>query len=206
MSHLQCSVRQFRERLLALEPGDTLAPLSGFVLPDHRILVLDRDDDGTLTLSVASHLLHLVVDPLGPYRWSQESETLVDQHGNPHELIDLDTQVSKGEGAALVGKYREIAMFAESMNIVSRAHFSEVMAEEPETALAIEALLRNEWLPTMGARVAACMALILRRPLSGREQAHLITVVNGIMQSSYISVRVVESLPEISDAHPGRLS
>lgn len=195
----RCPVREFRARMCALEPGDVLAPLSSSVPPEHRILVLDRTPDGGLNLSLPCDSLRIVADKKGPFRWLDEAETIVDVDGNPHELIDLSTMVAKGAAPELLSEYHELAAFAQALQIVSRERVDAIV-NRGDTPLRrrIDAVLMNDWLPSVEGRIVAAFGQIFGRPLDENEQAHVIALVNFVAKA--VPVLDVVILPSASNA------
>lgn len=195
----RCLVREFRARMCALEPGDVLAPLSPSVPPGYRILVLDRTPDGGLNLSLPCDSLRIVADKKGPFRWLDEIETIVDVDGNPHELIDLSTMVAKGAAPELLSEYHELAAFAQALQIVSRERVDAIV-NRGDTPLRrrIDAVLMNDWLPSVEGRIVAAFGQIFGRPLDENEQAHVIALVNFVAKA--VPVLDVVILPSASNA------
>lgn len=190
----RCFVREFKTRMCALEPGDVLAPLSSPVPSGYRILVLDRTPDGGLNLSLPCDSLRIVADKKGPFRWLEEAETLVDSDSNPHELIELGTMVAKGVGLALVSEYRELDALVRALQIVSRDRVDSIV-NKGDTPLRrrIDAVLMNDWLPSVEGRIVAAFGQIFARPLTENEQAHVIALVNFV--SEVVPVLDVVILP-----------
>lgn len=179
----RCLVHVFKARMCALQPGDVLTSLSSYAPSGYRILVLARSDDGQLTLSLQCEDFRLVADPKGPFRWLEEAETLVDRKGNPHELIDLGTQVDKGTAVSLVAEYAELAERMKAFEVLSEERIREIMSADSVLRRHIDAALFNEWLPTTRARVAAALELIFGRPLTGNEQAYTIALISCLARA-----------------------
>ncbi len=190
----RCPVREFRARMCALEPGDVLAPLSPPAPSGHRILVLDRTPDGGLNLSLPCDSLRIVADKNGPFRWLEEAETIIDVDGNPHELIDLSTMVAKGAAPELISEYHELAALVRALQIVSRDQVDSIV-NKGDTPLRrrIDAVLMNDWLPSVEGRIVAAFGQIFARPLTENEQAHVIALVNFV--SEVVPVLDVVILP-----------
>ncbi len=205
MSHTErCLVREFKLRMRGLEPGDVLAPLSPPTPPGFRILVLDRAPDGVLTLSYPCEDLRIVADPKGPFHWHEEDETIVDGDNNPHELIDLNTMVTKGEGLSLASEYRELAEFARALKIVSEERV-DVIVNQGDTPLrrGIDAVLMNDWIPSVEGRIIAAFGQIFGRPLDENEQAHVIALVNFVAKAvPVLDVTILRSDPSAEGPPP----
>lgn len=180
----RCLVREFRARMRALEPGDVLAPLSPSVPPDHRILVLDRTPDEGLILSLPCDQLRIVADQKGPFRWLDDAETIVDRDNNPHELIDLSTMVEKGACPELVSEYRELVALTRTLQIVSGKRVDAIVNQgDPSLRRCIDAVLMNDWMPTVEGRIVAAFGQIFGRPLDESEQAHVIALVKFVAKA-----------------------
>lgn len=193
----RCLVREFRARMCGLEPGDVLAPLSPSVPPGHRILVLDRTPDEGLILSLPSDQLRIVADKKGPFRWLEEAETIVDGDNNPHELIDLSTMVTKGAGRELVSEYRALAASTRALQIISGERVDAIVngADAPLCRY-IDAVLMNDWLPSVEGRIVAAFGQIFGRPLNENEQAHVIALVNFVAKAvPVVDVVILPSAP-----------
>ncbi len=184
MPHTErCLVREFKARMCALQPGDVLTSLSSYVPPEYRILVLARSDDGQLTLSLPCEDLRLVADPKGPFRWLEEAETLVDSENNPHEVIDLGTQVAKAAAVPLAVEYAELAVRMKNFRALSEERIRAIVEADTPLRRQIDAVLYNDWLPPVTTRVAAAFELVFGRSLTDDEQANTIALVNCLARA-----------------------
>lgn len=198
----RCLVREFKARMCALVPGDVLAPLSSFAPPGCRILVLDRDAEGWLTLSPPCRDLRIVGDLKGSYRWSDDAETLVDREGNPHEGIDLGTEVVKRVGTEAAVEYRELRAFAQSFSVVSEAHIQRLVNADTVLRRRIDAFLNNDWLPTVEGRFVAAFSEIFSRPLTESEQAHVIALMNFVASAIPVVDLTIHARRPVADTPP----
>lgn len=195
----RCLVREFKARMCALEPGDVLAPLGSPVPPGYRILVLAREGDA-LTLSLPCEDLRIVADPKSPFRWLEEAETLVDSDESPHELIDLSTQVAKGEAGPLAVEYATLSEWARAFQVLGEDRIREIMGADTVLRRRIDATLFNSWLPTPNARIAASFELIFGRPLTEIEQANAIALVSCLARAVPVVEMVVLPSEDAAEA------